>query len=194
MGPHDWRTLALAALALGALACHLPASPRTRRAEVDTLRQRLVAAWAAGDAAALADLWTDDAIVMPQGEPAVAGREAILARARAAFELYRARLVLRPEEVMVAGDYAFDRGSYTLTLAPRDGKAPALREEKYLLVLRWQPDGGWRIARGISNASAPAAPAVAPTAAEPSLKGLPPNVEPPSFSPAAPAPSQTPGH
>jgi uncharacterized protein (TIGR02246 family) len=46
-------------------------------AAIEQLHKRDAAAAKKGDAAALADLWTDDAVALPPGEPPVIGIEAI---------------------------------------------------------------------------------------------------------------------
>ncbi|MEE8586821.1 MAG: hypothetical protein V3T83_18425 [Acidobacteriota bacterium] len=59
-------------------------------------------------------------------------------------------------EVEVAGDWAFDRGTYTITLTPKAGGEPVFEDEaKYLTITKRQPDGSWKIYRTISNSDRP---------------------------------------
>jgi ketosteroid isomerase-like protein len=54
----------------------------------------------------------------------------------------------------VAGDWAYDRGNYTLTVTPKPGK-PMEESGKYLAVCKRQPDGSWKISRLIYNSNNP---------------------------------------
>ncbi len=195
MGQRLTRAVILGLIAC-APGCRLPATPAAHRAAVDALRQRIVAAYNAGDAAAAADLWTDDCVAMPQDQPPLVGKEAIRSWYEAVFREHRISMVISSEEVVQAGEWAFDRGTYSASLQPAAGGPPTQISSKYVLIERLQADGSWKIARGISNrnfpspAAAPATAAAAPTeAAVPAVAASPS----PAASPtAAPVPSPTP--
>ena len=64
------------------------------------------AAYAAGDADALAALHADDAVRMPPNAAPVIGKEAIRASFQATFEQFDGNITLSLAEVEVAGDWA----------------------------------------------------------------------------------------
>ena len=124
-------------------------------AAIERLREQFVAAENSGDAAAVAALYTDDAVLLPPNELEVVGRPAIEAWYRALFDTYAPELSFSSQEVQLAGDWAFDWLSYTFQLTPRAG-GPAIEERgNDLLVLRRQADGAWKVAREIWNADGP---------------------------------------
>ena len=113
------------------------------------------AAYAAGDADALAALHADDAIRRPPNAPLVMGQEAIRAAYQTTFEQFAAKITLSLEEVEVAGDWAFVRGTSPVTATPKAGGEPLQDEGKYLSIRKRQPDGSWKIFRTIWNSNNP---------------------------------------
>ena len=119
-------------------------------------------AWAdaavAGDAAAIAQQYTEDAIVMPPASPRVTGNAAIQ-------ELFTGWLAEAPissatldsDDITVAagGDYAYAVGSYTMSGAAPDGSEWS-DQGKYVAV--WQNvEGDWKIVTDIWNSDNPPA-------------------------------------
>ena len=111
-------------------------------------------AWRARDAAALADLFTEDGFVLQNGKPPVRGREAI----RRAYEGSGGPLFLRALAYSADGVTGYIIGAYS-------GQQNGPDEGKFILALRQRPDGRWMIAADMDNSnsprppSAPAAPA-----------------------------------
>ena len=115
-------------------------------AAIAALHAREAAAAKNPDAGILPAVWSDDIVTLWPGESPVRGRsanEARLARAIADGYVASADDLLQIEEVMVAGDIAYEWGRY-----PIDKPGYVMR------ILARQPDGSWKIARTIS---APAA-------------------------------------
>jgi ketosteroid isomerase-like protein len=72
---------------------------------------------------------------------------------------------LTSEELVVNGDWAFDRGQFMTHLMPKDPKAQMIMDQgKYIVILRKETDGSWRVAREIANSNIPLPP---PAAAPP---------------------------
>lgn len=98
--------------------------------------------WAAGNAAGLAALFTEDGFALPSGRLPVHGREAIAAHYRSSGGELRLRALAYDAEDRVAwivgaygyGDEEGDRG-------------------KFVLALRRGADGAWLIAADIDNAN-----------------------------------------
>ena len=111
-------------------------------------------AWRARDAAALADLFTEDGFVLQNGKPPVRGRDAI----RRAYEGSGGPLFLRALAYSADGVTGYIIGAYS-------GQQNGPDEGKFILALRQRPDGRWMIAADMDNSngpppgSAPAGPA-----------------------------------
>jgi uncharacterized protein (TIGR02246 family) len=108
----------------------------------------------ARDWAALATLYTPDAVLNPPHHPAVKGRKAI----RAWFEGFPPITTFRARNVKVegSGGLAYVLGKYTMTLAPPGAPEPIQDSGKYVEVRRKQPDGRWLIQADIFNSDLPA--------------------------------------
>jgi uncharacterized protein (TIGR02246 family) len=107
----------------------------------------------AGDLERWLALWTDDGIQMPPGEPAVAGKERIRTRNGGFLDQFKFDMGITNEEVRVAGDWAFARGTYEASLIPKQGGAPVPINGKYMTILARQGDGSWKIHRDIFNSN-----------------------------------------
>lgn len=149
--------------ACGGAAAHDPAADA---AAIGKVRDSYASAFKAGDAGALAALYTADAQVMNNLQATVTGTQGIEAANKNLADLASRDIVVTPEKTDISGDMAYDRGTYKMTLTPKTG-APTVEEGRYLVVLKRQPDGSWKVAENIGNlAAAPvAAPAAAPAKA-----------------------------
>jgi ketosteroid isomerase-like protein len=102
--------------------------------------------------AALDDVYTAEARILPPGSPMVSGREAIKAFWGGGIEaLHATACTLTSVEVMQAGDDIVEIGKAQLTVAP-DG-TQAQMEAKYVVYWR-QEDGRWKWHVDIWNANA----------------------------------------
>lgn len=55
----------------------------------------------------------------------------------------------------MVGDWAFERGSYKITLTPKGGGEPIQDIGKYITIYERQPGGTWGMARDIWNSNDP---------------------------------------
>ena len=113
------------------------------------------AAMNAGDYEAIADLFTEDAIRMEADVPAQVGREAILSAMRSDMEEATSESKSVTEEIRLAGDWAVVRGTYEVTVTPKEGGEPVHTTGKWMEVHEKQADGSWKISRSIGNRDAP---------------------------------------
>jgi len=139
--------------AFAAAASLLPAcaaeQPDAARAAIAGNVQRFVEAFNRGDAAAIAALYTDDALVRLQGAPETSGRAQIIAFWQHGVGPGK-QLKLDTTELSVGGNFAYEVGHATVTAA--DGSVEA--DQKYLVV--WKKDtGGWRLHRDFANGPPP---------------------------------------
>jgi uncharacterized protein (TIGR02246 family) len=126
------------------------------RQAIEATNARFATAAVASDTAALASLYTDDAIMMASNAPAARGHDAIakgFGSMIAAMKL--SAIKLTTQDVIVSGDYAIETGTYDLTgQALKGGKAPH-DVGKYLVVWKKQADGSYKMLRDIANSDLP---------------------------------------
>jgi len=115
------------------------------------------AAFNAGDAAALASLYGDSAILMPPNEPMVRGRAEIQAWFERAFSRLRCVRIIVTESLR-EGDQAFQAGTFTSSATDASsspaGAPGATAAGKYVLLLARQA-GDWKIQYDIWNLDQP---------------------------------------
>jgi uncharacterized protein (TIGR02246 family) len=119
------------------------------------VRSRYQAAYNAGDAAAVAALYTDDAISMPDHHAALEGKAAIQQYLQEMFAQYTHSLNVTPGDTEITGDLAHEHGTFSLTVTPKAGGNAMTENGKYLVVLKRQADGSWLIHHDIENAGNP---------------------------------------
>ena len=121
-------------------------------AQIRAAERRLVEALEAPDPTAWVDCYTDDAIFVASGVPAVEGRDALLGMARAMDPL--SSVVITP--LRTDGDghvaYVYGRGSWVNGRPPHAGSTTHVR---LLIVWRRGDDGDWRIAQEALDADVP---------------------------------------
>ena len=126
------------------------------RAGINKIRNEYVSAWKSANADEMAKLYTEDALVLYSNQPAIAGRSAILAYFKSFFARFRQEVFeLTSAEIEVAGPWAFDRGTYRWRGVPRTGGDAIDDNGKYLVILKRQPDGSWKVARDMDNSDRP---------------------------------------
>lgn len=111
-------------------------------------------AFDSGDLGRLMALYAEGAVSMPYGRPSIEGRAAIEEDFRAFFEAFDARHRTTIVELRVAGDWAIERGRYTMRATAKDG-VESLEESGKHVVVRKRTDDGWRIVWEIWNLDAP---------------------------------------
>lgn len=107
---------------------------------------------AEAEPAELIERVADDAVILAPGEPALAGKRAIAERyerLRDRFQIETAHEVL---EVDRFADAILSRGRVRGTLFPRSSDRATPLDGKYLMVLRQESDGSFRVWRYMINA------------------------------------------
>ena len=104
-----------------------------------------------GDAAAMTDLYTSDAVIFPERSEWITGREAIRRYWILTPGRRITRHVLSPTRIVVDGQHAYDYGTFEIA-GERDGIAWGPSRGKYVVV--WRRDGGdWRMQLDIWNST-----------------------------------------
>ncbi len=109
--------------------------------------------WLAGDVDALLSLYADEPVLMPQGQLAVSGKDAI----RPLYQAVLKEVAIKSEstlmEVEASGDWGYFWSTYKLTATPKGGGERIEGEGKSLFIVKRQPGGAWKITRLIDNSS-----------------------------------------
>jgi uncharacterized protein (TIGR02246 family) len=124
------------------------------------LTEDWLAAIRAKDIPGLAGMVTDDAVFLPSGLPPIRGKQAVETMYRSFFPQFSSvEQTVSIEELEVVGDWAYAWGTEKFTLVPQAGGPPIEMQGKGMSILKRQPNGSWKFARGINNSlPKPAAP------------------------------------
>ena len=122
---------------------------------INRVREAHIAALNAGDVNAWAAIFTEDGVQMPPNAPANRGRESIRVWSQAFLAPFRVEFTLSVDEVRVLGDWAFERGAYTVVMTPKAGGELVRDDGKYITIYERNPGGAWGMARDIWNSNQP---------------------------------------
>ena len=107
----------------------------------------LAQAFESPDPTAWVDFYTDDAIFVGPGAPAIEGRAALL---EVAPHISISSMELEVQSTLGSGDLAATCGRGSWVSGPKGSDAPTVRR-RFLMVWRRDLDGTWRIAREMLN-------------------------------------------
>ena len=150
------RLAAKAALicAAGIVAAGIPSIASAQsgavKAAIDAANKKFGAAVTAGNAADVAGLYTDDAMVLPPNGETVTGRPAIEKLFQALVAAGIKEITLTAKEVESHGDAATEIGVYSV----KDGTGKEIDRGKYMVS--WKKiQGQWKLHRDIWNSNLP---------------------------------------
>jgi uncharacterized protein (TIGR02246 family) len=126
---------------------------------INQLHERDVEASKSLDVEALASLWTDDIVSIPQdGKPIIgkeANRNSLLKLREAMQDLDIVEYNISFNEVKVTGDWAFEWGTFSGAVKPKAGGEAMHSSGNLLRVLKREADGSWKVARTMSSNDSP---------------------------------------
>src|SRR3989338_4674617 len=108
----------------------------------------------AGDAKALLCLYADDPVLMPSGQPAVFGKDAIRPLYQSVLKEYIFKSQTRLMDVEASGDLGYFWSTYKLTATPKAGGESFEEEGKSVFIVK-REHGAWKIARLMDNSDRP---------------------------------------
>jgi uncharacterized protein (TIGR02246 family) len=154
-------TGATAWVALIAAGCtHDSAPPADTTADVAAIHaliERVERTFAAADLDGAMTVFTEDAAILGQGARDVVGADAIRATYAGMMQQLKIDADLTTAEIEVAGDLAYERGTYTLKLTDKaSGQVVMDVENRHVHILKRQPDGSWKTWRMMVNSATPA--------------------------------------
>jgi uncharacterized protein (TIGR02246 family) len=122
---------------------------------IEALNQRDVQFALSGDAAAMMSQWTDDFVLLPPAAPILRGRSVIAEAFRGVESPEIVEYALDIQEVKVLGDHAVQWGTYHYRVRPPGGGETVATRGKLMRILQRQPDGSWKMHRGMSTIDQP---------------------------------------
>jgi uncharacterized protein (TIGR02246 family) len=138
-------------LILAGLVVGTAAQARDIKADIDAANARFVAAFNKGDAAGVAQLYTEQATVMPPGAPLAKGRSAIQTFWQGVMQGGAKNVSLKAVQVDQFGPAAREIGTFSLD-APNAQKQMVHVEGKYVVLWR-RSAGSWKLDTDIWNAN-----------------------------------------
>ena len=122
---------------------------------IEKLHLQDVSATLAHDPKALAELFTEDAVLLVPGEPPLIGRKAILAHNEKDHAARPSARVLNYtpniKDLQLRGGWAFEWDTFEARFKESDMSQAQSFRAKALRVLERQPDGSWKFARVMWN-------------------------------------------
>lgn len=144
-----------------AVSCAPPFDPATEAKKLLARDAEWAEAASAGkDVDKIVSYWSDDALVVPQGQPVLEGKAAIRAYIDASLKIPGFKIHWASEKVAFSpdGKLAYMRGTNEITVPGPKGVAMTL-PGRGVTVWRLDPDGQWRCVVDIWNDPPAAAPA-----------------------------------
>jgi ketosteroid isomerase-like protein len=107
-----------------------------------------------GDIDTLASLTTDGHMMISSGGPPLTGKQALVAAMTRAFQTTDFDESWSPEETVVSGDLAYQRGTFVVVAKPKAGGAESRVTGNFLRIYR-KVNGAWFMVRDSFNSQQP---------------------------------------
>ncbi len=121
------------------------------REEIVAADEKFTSTFSRGDAAGIANLYTENGKFLPPNSDFITGRKAIQATFQGFMDMGVKEVKIETMEVEGYGDTASEVGRYTL-----EGKGGQVLDKGKFLVIWKQEAGQWKLHRDIINTSMPA--------------------------------------
>ena len=122
--------------------------------EIGDVTQRFAEAYNRGDIGAAVEFYTKDAKFLHPNTEIISGKKAIKEFFEAGRAMGLRRIGFKGAEAGYDGNLAYERGIISLDIAPEGGQAMT-DKGKYLVVMKRQSDGSWKVAVDIWNSDLP---------------------------------------
>ncbi len=148
-------------LSMTFLACQPAPAPESKAATppdpapINAIRDHYMSMYNSGDVSGISDLYTDDAVVMNNNQPAAVGKQAIQQAAQALVETFSVNIAITPADTQIVGDLAYEYGSYVMALTPKSGGNEMQNTGNYLVIFKRGADGSWKLHREIGDSDQP---------------------------------------
>jgi ketosteroid isomerase-like protein len=151
-----WRAANAAACVAALLAACAPTEPQGSSLQEDlaaiaSFNERYLEALNDEDIDAFSELTTEGHVLTPPGGRPIVGKAPIVEATGRSFAEFDVTEMWIPEETQLAGDWAYQRGSYDLLMTPRAGGASRAIKGWFMRIYQRQPNGEWRMTRDMFN-------------------------------------------
>ena len=144
--------LVVAAVILaGITACSPPTGDTNAEAAIAEINRQYLAAINEGDIDALAALTTEDHMMISSGGEPLAGKQALVDAMTGAFERFDIDETWSPDETVVSGELAYQRGRFVVEATPRNGGETTRTTGNFMRIYRRDADGAWFMVRDMFN-------------------------------------------
>jgi uncharacterized protein (TIGR02246 family) len=137
------------------------AAPGAAADAVKQAEQAMLAGWKAKDAAKVAGLYAEDAVVAVPGMPAAKGRDAIAKDIAADLKdpAFSIDFANEATEVAASGELAYTRGTFRVGFTDPATKRPTTQTGNYVTVFQKGSDGSWKAVADYATADGGTPPA-----------------------------------
>jgi len=142
--------LLAAALALAGCMARAPSGSQSEAevlAAIESFNQQYLQAINTGDIDLLASLTTEDHMMVTGGGEPVRGKQTLVDSMTGAFERFNFAESWAPQETVVSGDIAYQRGTFVVVATPKAEGNEVRMEGNFMRIYRRQPDGRWFMTR-----------------------------------------------
>jgi ketosteroid isomerase-like protein len=157
-----WVAALLASVLVAAVAPHASAQPAPAashaadEAAIAEFNRRYLKAINDGDIDTLASLTTEGHMMVSSGGAPLVGKKALVDAMARAFQTTDFDESWAPEETVVSGDLAYQRGTFVVVAKPKAGGAESRVTGNFLRIYR-KIDGAWLMVRDTFNSQQPRA-------------------------------------
>jgi uncharacterized protein (TIGR02246 family) len=147
----------LAALLVAPFAGRASAQPSSTAADeaaIAEFNRQYLKAINDGDIDLLASLTTEGHMMIASGGPPLTGKQALVDSMTRAFQTTDIDETWEPQETVVSGDLAYQRGTFVVVVKPKDGSAQTRLTGNFLRIYR-KIDGEWFMVRDSFNSQPP---------------------------------------
>lgn len=116
--------------------------------EIRRANEKFMQVFAQGNAAGIANLYTDEGMLLPTGMDVVKGKQAIQDFWQGAMRMGIKEVKLETEEVQPCENMAIEMGNYILS-----GEGASLVDKGKYIVIWQKQDGAWKLHKDIWNTS-----------------------------------------
>lgn len=156
--PADWRGVVLAIVLAPLAGCGAPASaPSTLAADeaaIADFNRRYLQSINDADIDTLASLTTENHMMISGGRAPLVGKQALVDAMNRVFARFEIDETWVPEETVISGELAYQRGTYVVEATPKAGGERTRSTGIFNRIYRRQPDGTWLMTRDILSRDA----------------------------------------
>lgn len=126
---------------------------QAQASRISVIRQETEDAENLGSALKMSEHFSPDIVMMSPNMPSVIGAGNVTDAMRDFFNTFDFEIYYSSEEIVVFGDWAFDRGTYRHKIGPKGSSKLAEETGKYIWLYSLDPESNWKQARIMWNSS-----------------------------------------